>query len=347
MREKTQSHRATFPALAATVIACCLALHARAGERVRIIFDTDMDSDCDDAAALALLHALADNGEAEILATLCSATHPFSASCTDAINTYYGRPDLPIGVPKAPPAHKPRSRYAEQIAREFPNDVPRGDATPDAAKLYRQLLAAQPDKAVVIVTVGDVTNLRTLLESPPDALSPLPGRDLAARKVKHWVCMGSRYPADLDPGRWGNFKPDPESTVRAVAGWPTLITFTGGGEFAESLATGRRLAELPKSNPVRRVYELYFGGEVKNRHSADPIAVLVAVRGTGAPWKLVTEGHNHIFPNGTHEWRREPNNPLHQYIAALAEGVEARTVAAEMEALMVQPPRLRGAADAR
>jgi len=157
--------------------------------------------------------------------------------------------------------------------------------------------------------------------------------------VKHWVCMGTRYPADRDPGRWGNFKPDPESTVRAVAAWPTLITFTGGGEFADSLASGKRLTELPKDNPVRRVYELYFGGEAKNRHSADPIAVLVAVRGTGAPWKLVTEGHNHIFPNGTHEWREAPNNPLHQYISALEEDRTARQVAGEIEALMAAPPR--------
>src|SRR5687768_10367927 len=67
---------------------------------VRIIFDTDMDSDCDDAGALAVLHALADRGEAEILATVASSKNPWSAPCVDAINTYYGRGDLPIGVPK-------------------------------------------------------------------------------------------------------------------------------------------------------------------------------------------------------------------------------------------------------
>ncbi|HRT97049.1 MAG TPA: Tm-1-like ATP-binding domain-containing protein, partial [Planctomycetota bacterium] len=94
MRDRAKSY------LAAALLACCAALPALAAEPVKIIFDTDMDSDCDDAAALALLHALADNGEAEILATMCSATHPFSAPCTDAINTYYGRPNLPIGVPK-------------------------------------------------------------------------------------------------------------------------------------------------------------------------------------------------------------------------------------------------------
>lgn len=66
----------------------------------RIIFDTDMDSDCDDAAALALLHALADRGEAEILAIAASSRYRWSVPCIEVINRYYGRPDLPIGAPK-------------------------------------------------------------------------------------------------------------------------------------------------------------------------------------------------------------------------------------------------------
>ena len=35
---------------------------------VKILFDTDMTTDCDDAGAMAVLHALADRGECEILA---------------------------------------------------------------------------------------------------------------------------------------------------------------------------------------------------------------------------------------------------------------------------------------
>jgi hypothetical protein len=306
---------------------------------VPLLFDTDMDSDCDDAAALAMLHVLADRGEVRILGTMVSSKHPWSAPCADAINTYYGRPDLPIGVPKGPGAHEQGSKYARTIAGEFPHDCPVGPEAPDATPLYRHLLAGEADGSVVLVTVGDLTNLRYLVESAADSSSPLSGRDLVARKVRHWVCMGSRYPADLDPGRWGNFKPDPESTVRAIAAWPTRIVFTGGGEFAESLATGRRLAELPKTHPVRRVYELYFGGEARNRHSADQIATYVAVRGDGRPWRLATGGSNHIFPNGTHEWRREPDNPLQGYISALADGVAPQEVTAEIESLMVTPPR--------
>jgi hypothetical protein len=64
---------------------------------VPIILDTDMDTDCDDAGALAVLHALADRGECEILGTMVSARHPGSAPTVAAINAYYGRPHLPVG----------------------------------------------------------------------------------------------------------------------------------------------------------------------------------------------------------------------------------------------------------
>lgn len=323
------------------VVLFLLLVGTAAAQPVPVIFDTDMDSDCDDAAALAILHALADNGEARILGTMISSKHAWSAACTDAINTFYGRPNLPVGVPKGPGAIEQGSKYARQIAAEYAHDTPPVQDVPDATVLYRKMLSAEPSNSVVIVTVGDLTNLRYLLESGPDAISPLAGPELVRRHVRSWVCMGTRYPADLDPRKWGNFKPDADSTVKAIAGWPTLITFTGGQEFAECLATGSRLASLPTNNPVRRVYELYFNGQVKNRHSADQISVMVAIRGKGNPWLLVREGYNHIFPNGTHEWRTSPDNPLHEYISALAEGFTALQVADEMEKLMLQPPKAR------
>jgi hypothetical protein len=306
---------------------------------VKIIFDTDMDSDCDDVAALAMLHAFADRGEVEILGTLVSSKHPWSAPCTDAINTFYGRPDLPVGVPKGEGSFEQGSKYARRIAEEFPHDTPAGDAAPDACAIYRRILATQPDSSVSLVTVGDLTNVRYLLESASDAISPLAGRDLAAQKISRWICMGSRYPADLDPARWGNFKPDPISTVRAIEGWRGSIVFTGGGAFAEKLATGSRLAELPPKHPLRRAYELYFGGAVKSRHSADQIAVMVAVGGTGLPWNLVAGGHNFIFPDGRHEWRAGDGGVQHSYISTLAEGEDAKKVASRIEALMLRASR--------
>jgi hypothetical protein len=308
-----------------------LLLHAAP---VPVIFDTDMDSDCDDVAALAMLHTLADRGEARILGTMVSSKHPWSAACTDAINTFYGRPDLPLGVPQGKGAIEQGSKFAQRVSEEFPHDTPPVNQVPEAATLYRRLLSAEPDGSVTIVTIGDLTNIRYLLESRADAASQLDGPALVRAKVKVWVCMGTRYPSDLDPRKWGNFKPDAESTALAIANWPVLITFTGGQEFAESLAFGSRFSTLPARNPVRRAYELYFGGQAKNRHAADPIAVMVAVRGPGEPWKLVREGYNHIFPNGTHEWRESPDNPLHEYISALVRPTE-KEVTAVMEELVL------------
>jgi hypothetical protein len=45
----------------------------------KIIFDTDMGPDYDDVGALAFLHAMADSGKAEILATVTSNKHELVA----------------------------------------------------------------------------------------------------------------------------------------------------------------------------------------------------------------------------------------------------------------------------
>lgn len=83
----------------------------------RIIFDTDMDSDFDDAGALALLHALADRCECEILAVMHSTSTPCSVGFIDAINTWYGRPGIPVGD-RMRADNDNRSAYAEKIATD-------------------------------------------------------------------------------------------------------------------------------------------------------------------------------------------------------------------------------------
>ena len=67
---------------------------------VRVIFDTDVGGDVDDAGALAVLHALADRGEREILAMGVVIGHEAAVPYVHAVNTWYGRPNLPIGTIK-------------------------------------------------------------------------------------------------------------------------------------------------------------------------------------------------------------------------------------------------------
>ena len=287
------------------IIGCALGVSS---QPVKIIYDTDMESDVDDVAATAILHALADRGEAEILATMVSSGNPWSAPCLDAINTFYGRPDLPIGVPKGEAVNR-KSVYAQSVTEAYPHSVTSADALPDAAKLYRQLLADQPDSSVVIVTVGYLTNLSRLLHTSPDSISPLSGSELVRRKVKHYVCMGGRFPQDTDPGVFGNWKPDPAATLDVVEHWPTPVLFSGGGpQLANLYQTGGTLpTQTEGDNIVRRAYAWFFerAGWAKGptHHSADLLAVLLAVRGLGDDFEQDCEGHNEIFANGTHVWR--------------------------------------------
>ncbi len=83
----------------------CFASGMRAGDKqpVSVIFDTDIGTDVDDAGALAVLHILADQGEAKILATLSANQNRWAAPAIDVLNTYYGRGDIPIGSSKTGP----------------------------------------------------------------------------------------------------------------------------------------------------------------------------------------------------------------------------------------------------
>jgi hypothetical protein len=129
---------------------------------VKLILDVDMDSDCDDAGALGLLHALADRDEVEILAVTTSALNVYSGPCVDAINTYYGRPDIPIGTARAP-APDQASKYAQRVAEKGKYDLPKGVAAPDAVEVYQRVLAAQADGSVTTLARAATKPCRLVL----------------------------------------------------------------------------------------------------------------------------------------------------------------------------------------
>ncbi|MBC8040909.1 MAG: nucleoside hydrolase [Opitutaceae bacterium] len=309
-----------------------------------VIFDTDMDSDVDDVAALAQLHVMADRGEIELLAVMVSGRNEWSAPCIDSINTFYGRPDLPIGLVSGKRGIRQNSAFARQVAEAFPQDFKTKHKQIESAALYRRLLAARSSADVVIVSVGDLTNMAALLDSKSDAASPLGGEALVAAKVAHYVCMGSRYPAETDPGKnkWGNFRTDPESTREVNDRWPTMLTFTGGGPFADSMAIGREITKLdPQVWPVSLAYRSYFGASYvgKVRHTADSIAVLVAVRGFDPFFKVVDRGSNHIDEIGRNAWSEEPDAPNRRYTSELKNPGDAPKVAALFEKFAMTPPK--------
>lgn len=306
---------------------------------VPIILDVDMESDVDDVGALALLHVLADLGEAEILAVMVSAVNPYSAPCADRINTYYGRGNLPIGNVRGEPIARPTgpgqavlrdSRYAQQIAEEFPGSLASGNEARDATDLYREILAAQPDGSVVIVTVGYKTNLRNLLDSASDRHSDLSGLDLVRGKVATWICMGGHF--DRERGE-ANLSWDSPASTDAIDRWPTPIVFSGW-EIGAAILTGSTLAEVSEASPVRRAYQLYRGRVGGTRESWDQSAVLFAVRGAGDYWSLSPPGRVQST-DGISRFQPDPDGQ-HRY---LIEKADPKKIAAELDELMTRPPK--------
>lgn len=324
---------------------CAQSRHVGSGKSaaVRIIFDTDMHTDCDDAGAMAVLHALADRGECEIVAVMCSTIDPFAGPTIDAINTYYKRPDIPIGIRKGKGVLR-KSLYTQGIAAEFPHNFSAG-AAPEAVELYRTVLEEQPDSSVVIATVGYLTNIRELLQLPAEE-GHLSGMELVKRKVRMWVCMGGNfigYPPkdDLKLGNV-NFIYDSAASYYAIRHWPGKLVFAGREvcSVPSGLAIGENLSRTPQANPVRRAYELYFGGTAKNRHVADLATVLYAVRGLRDYWDIQTSGYMDLRTDMTFEWKFDKDgNQAHLLKKMQRDGKpNDRYVESVLDALLIKAP---------
>ncbi len=259
---------------------------ATAAEPLKVIFDTDMDGDNDDVAAAAILHAFADAGQVEILAMGVVSLHPYSPACLDAINTYYGRGNIPIGVYKGSNLAVHGSSYAKIVAERCPNDIGLSEKVPNVLSVYRRVLSKQPDGKVTLIAVGQMNNLVDLLSSPADEHSDLPGGELVRRKVGVLFVMGPYFNERKEYQRAYNFTTSPRAAAELTENWPTKIKF-GEGNLGHRHFIGGRLGETTTNNPARIAFEAYFAtekresGKTENkRHCADPTTVLYAITGT-------------------------------------------------------------------
>src|SRR5439155_14257285 len=109
----------------------------------RVIFDTDMGNDVDDAVALAVLHALESRGESRLLAVTVTKDEPYAAPYVDIVNTFYGRPDIPIGVTRSGVTPEPNFETTVAQMRDvngallYPHDLRHGRQARDATTVLR------------------------------------------------------------------------------------------------------------------------------------------------------------------------------------------------------------------
>lgn len=280
---------------------------------INIIFDTDVDQDCDDIGALYILHGAVQRGEANLLATIGDTSTDAIAPALDAINTWFGRPSIPVGVLKDKDLldHK---GFAADLIKHYPSKFKTGRDYPDAVAVYRETLAKQPDASVVVLAVGPLRNLANLLKSPPDKHSLLDGPALVAKKVKLLEVMGGHYPpaANAKDGEW-NFKQDPAAASLVCSDWPTPVLFNGEGG---STSSGRGVTyKMPEHNPLTMAYRLYADtGFAADRLSWDSISAMVATRGAPPGYEVVSGGTNVTDPvTGINTWSTDKDRG-HSYL---------------------------------
>lgn len=253
-----------------------------------VIFDTDMGNDIDDALALALMHALQSRGECRIIAVTITKDNPWAAPFIDLLDTFYGRPNIPIGMVKGSgvtPEDSPMIRVPAQSGR-YPHKIMTGADAPDAIEVLRKALTAEADHSVVIVQVGFSTNLARLLND---------SRELAARKVKLLVIMAGNF-AKRDPEF--NIKMDIPSAQKLVRDWPTPIV-ASGFEIGNSMLfpASSITRDFPAQNPVADAYRNYMKFPY-DRPTWDVTAALYAIRPDDGYFSLSESGSIHVDATG-------------------------------------------------
>jgi len=302
---------------------------------INLILDTDLGPDYDDVGAMAVMHALADSGLVNILATVSSNKDENVVPCIQVLNFYFGRPDIPVGSPKHEGGvslttwHK--EKWTEYLPTRYPHKIEKTSDAPDAVKVYRQILSRQPDQSVTVCTIGFFTNLKNLLQSGPDEYSPLTGKELISQKVKRLVSMAGHFPE----GREFNVYCDASASVVTVNEWPTEIVFSGW-EIGDRILTGKKVVQLPvEDSPVKDAYTLCFKeGDFDGRMSWDQATVFVAIKGY-EPYYSPERGTIRIYDDGKNTWSSSPNG---KHIR-LIEKVPAEEMSNLIEEYMMHQPK--------
>ena len=169
---------------------------------VQMILDSDFGSSTDDLFALMMLNHYLDDGLVDLKGIVVDREGEKNAALVDIFNTYYGHPEVPIGLErngvKNPRCFIPYNGICDlkdaQGTPLFKRSVDTSRC-PEGYKLYRQLLSQADDKSIVVVAIGFATTLAQLFESGADEYSPLSGVELFGKKVKSVYIQSGRFEA--------------------------------------------------------------------------------------------------------------------------------------------------------
>lgn len=272
---------------------------------VSVLFDMDIAGDCTNMGALAILHKLVDRGEARLLATTACYHSPYVAGCIDALNRHYGH-IVPVGT-----LHRQgdteKCQFTKELCETFESAYPVGAPTEDSVDVMRRALSGEPDGSVKLVICGCLASAAALLDSEPDDISPLSGRELAAKKIKCTYVMGGQFPTYNDtPFSEANIRFQIPAAQKFCKEWPGQVIFSGYEIGCRVISFNNFTKNGSRSNPVNMAYRIHIG-EKNGTYSWDHTAVLAAVRPEAGYWRLHENGRVVVSDIGRTSWEPDEN----------------------------------------
>jgi inosine-uridine nucleoside N-ribohydrolase len=232
-----------------------------------------------------------------LLAVSITKDSKSAAPFIDLVDTFYKRPNIPIGMVKGgkttddtPMIRVPVERKTAAGGSLYPHRIIDSASAPDAVAVLRDALTAAPDGSVVIAQVGFSTNLARLLASPG-------GAALVERKVRLLSVMAGHFPQG-NPEY--NVKTDIPSARAVFDQWPSPIVFSGF-EIGQALlfpATSiERDFAWSDNHPVVDAYRAYMKMPY-DRPTWDLTSVLYAVRPDRGYFSLSAPGRVTVDDQG-------------------------------------------------
>ncbi len=252
---------------------------------VQLIIDTDLGFDIDDVGAIAVAHALADQGKVDVVGIVCNTGRDACIVGVDIVNTYYGRGNISIGSYKGSfgsyTDNGQDSHYVNELKSRFPHRVNSRDDVPSGLEVYRNALLQAANNSITIASIGETTNLQDLLREE---------YDLVRAKVKRIVYMDGGFNFGCAAGAYGPADECWKSAQYVVANMPSpdveqIFQLHGDPHNGWWVGNDPKCG-MDSNNPVKVAYQYgcshMWQGACDNygRDSWDPNTVYVAIMGS-------------------------------------------------------------------
>lgn len=282
---------------------------------VRLVIETDIFEDVDDVGALAVAHALADEGAVEIAAVCVNTPSRWGALAVAAINRAFGRPGIPVGALDGLDDRVARNDFARGLVQAHGQEEDVHAIAP-ARVVWERILDSASDDSLTLASLGFYGTLVDVLDATPEKV---------ARKVARAAVMGGRFPS----GTEYNFASAPASTREFLTRWPTPIDLLGW-EAGAQIETGRGLTSSDRADPVSSAYRAFCGRDA-GRPSWDPLTVLLAADPERWGFELSPPGTVRVEPDGSDVWVPTPTGSM-RYTTAIRDGMAVgRSIDAMLE----------------